>query len=164
MSAGRESGFTYVAVLILVAALGAVGAAYGELASHAAQREREQELLFVGDQFRRAIASYYRHGERYPATLAELLKDPRQPNPVRHLRRIYRDPVTGASEWGLVRAPDGGILGVHSLSQERPIKSRGFAYRDRAFADATSYAQWQFVHVPDSPAGLVPQRAQETRR
>ncbi|MGQ0544172.1 MAG: type II secretion system protein [Betaproteobacteria bacterium] len=164
MSAGKEKGFTYVAVLILVATLGAVGAAYGELTSHAAQREREQELLFVGDQFRKAIASYYRHGERYPATLAELLRDSRHPHPVRHLRRIYRDPLTGGTEWGLVRAPDGGILGVHGLSQERPIKSGGFAYRDRAFADATSYAQWQFVHVPHSPAGLAPPRAQETRR
>ena len=59
MRGGRENGFTYVAVLILVATLGAVSAAFGELTSHAAQREKEQELLFVGNQFRQALWNYF---------------------------------------------------------------------------------------------------------
>lgn len=166
MSAGRQEGFTYVAVLILVATLGAVGAAFGELTSHAAQRERERDLLFAGNEYRKAIASYYRHTpgaiKRYPASLADLLEDRRYPVPVRHLRRLYRDPVTGSANWGLLAAPEGGIRGVHSLSTEPPIKSGGFAYRDRALEGASRYSEWHFAYDGDSPTGLAAARAQET--
>lgn len=167
MSAGKESGFTYVAVLILVATLGAVGAAFGELTSRAAQREREQELLFAGNEYRKAIESYYRRTPgafaRYPRKLEDLLEDRRFPLPVRHLRRLYRDPMTGG-DWGLVKSPDGFIMGVHSPSQEEPIKSAGFAYRDRAFEGARTYADWQFVHAGDSPPGLSAAEAAKSAR
>ena len=155
-----------MAVLILVATLGAVGAAFGELTSHALQREKERDLLFVGNEYRKAIASYYRGTpgaiKRYPQSLEDLLEDRRYPTPVRHLRRLYRDPLTGDTEWGLLPAPEGGIRGVHSLSQEPPVKSGGFAYRDRALADAASYAAWHFAYGGDSPVGLVPAQPQET--
>ena len=95
MNAGKQSGFTYVAFLVFVALSGAGLAAYGEFASHTAQREKEAELLFRGEQIRNAIASYYRKEQRYPQALAELLEDKRFPMPVRHLRRLYRDPRSG---------------------------------------------------------------------
>ena len=42
MSAGsRQQGFTLAGALILIAVTGAGMAAYGEMASHAAQREKE---------------------------------------------------------------------------------------------------------------------------
>lgn len=161
MSGGRQQGFTYVAVLILVATLGAVGAAFGEMTSHAVQREKEQELLFIGNQYRQAIASYYRKEQRYPQALADLLEDRRYPMPVRHLRKAYLDPVT-RQPFTLVPAPEGGILGVASPSQEKPIKSGSFAERDAAFAKARKYSEWQFVHVPRSPIGPGETRPQET--
>lgn len=172
MSAGKrkakQHGFTYVAVLIFVATLGAIGVAYGELASHASQREKEKLLLFVGGEYRDAIASYYEKTpgafKRYPHALEDLLEDRRFPVAVRHLRRLYRDPMTGAEEWGLVKAPDGGIMGVHSLSERTPIKSGGFAYRDRLLADAAKYSQWRFAYLGDSPSGLRPAPSPATPR
>jgi type II secretory pathway pseudopilin PulG len=154
MSAGKARGFTYVAVLAIVATMGAVLAAFGEIASHAAQREKEQELLFAGQQFRQAISAYYRKESRYPKALAELLEDKRYPMPVRHLRRIYRDPITGGTDWGLVEAPEGGVMGVYSKSDQQPIKSAGFGERDAALEGALRYSEWRFVHVPHSPVGL----------
>jgi hypothetical protein len=76
MSAGSKAqrGFTYMAFLLFVASLGRGLAAYGELASHAAQREKEAELLFRGEQYRDAIASYYKKEQRYPAKLADLVE------------------------------------------------------------------------------------------
>jgi len=153
MSAGSASrGFTFVGTLLLIAALGAGMAAYSELASHAAQREKEQELLFVGNQFREAIRTYYERApggaKRYPQKLEDLLEDKRFPMPQRHLRRIYIDPATGVAEWGLVAGPGGGIMGVHSLSEAAPIKSGNFAPRDAAFDGARRYADWQFVYAP----------------
>jgi type II secretory pathway pseudopilin PulG len=159
MSAGKQKGFTFIAVLILVATMGAIGAAYGELSSHARQREKERELLFAGSEYRDAIASYYEKTpgafKRYPRSLEELLVDQRFPVPVRHLRRLYRDPMTGSEEWGVVKAPDGGIMGVYSLSGETPVKSGNFSHAERPFEGAASYADWRFVYEGRSPVGLL---------
>ena len=52
-----ENGFSYIGLLIAVALLGVGLASAGELWRTAAKREREQELLFAGREFRNAIAS-----------------------------------------------------------------------------------------------------------
>ena len=147
MNAGNQ-GFTLVGALILIAFMGAGIAAFGQFASHAAQREKEAELLFRGNQYRQAIESYYKKEQRYPKALAELLEDKRFPMPVRHLRKLYADPVTGSKEWGLVEAPGGGIMGVHSKSEAQPIKTGNFVLADKAFEDAQRYADWQFFYKP----------------
>jgi type II secretory pathway pseudopilin PulG len=127
--------------------MGAGMAAFGQLASDAMQREKEAELLFRGNQYRLAIESYYRKGQAYPKTLAELLQDKRYPMPVRHLRRLYRDPMTG-EDWALVEAPGGGIMGVYSASDAAPFQSAGFPLEIQHFTDAPRYRDWQFVHKP----------------
>jgi len=149
-----ERGFTYLGMLLIVAMMSFSLAAFGELYSHAAQREKERELLFVGNQFREAIASYYNKSpgaKVYPKKLEDLLEDTRFPMPLRHLRRVYRDPMTGNADWALVEAPGGGFMGVHSLSEETPIKSADFSAKDAAFEDAENYTKWMFTY---SPAGL----------
>lgn len=145
----RARGFTYLAVLFIVALLGGGLALTGEVWHTAAMREKEAELLFAGHQYRKAIERYYLSGpqRQYPRSLEDLVKDPRQPGTVRYLRRLYPDPVTG-KEWVLVKAPDGGILGVHSASDEAPFKSAGFKLRDRSFAGALKYSDWKFVYQP----------------
>jgi type II secretory pathway pseudopilin PulG len=154
MSAGsHQQGFTLAGALILIAVAGAGMAAYGEMASHAAQREKEQELLFVGNQFRQAIGAFYDGtpgaAKQFPRKLEDLLQDQRHPVPRRHLRRIYADPMSGKPEWGLISAPGGGIMGIFSLSQAQPIKSGGFALRDRQLEGARErYADWQFTYTP----------------
>ena len=159
MTAGKQKGFTYLALLMVVAAAGALLAATGEIASHSAQRDKEADLLFAGHQYREAIRSYYEGSpggaKRYPQNLEDLLKDSRVPATLRHLRRLYRDPVTGSAQWGLVEAPQGGIMGVYSLSAQAPVKSGGFARADEAFADTQKYSDWKFTY---SPPGLPASR------
>lgn len=151
MSAGKQAGFTLVGALILCAFMGAGALAYGELASHAAQREKEQELLFIGNQFRQAIGAYYERApgtvKRFPKKLEDLLEDKRHLVPQRYLRRMYADPITGKREWGLMQAPDGGIMGVYSLSDAQPIKRAGFAARDSILAAIGRYSDWHFSYV-----------------
>ena len=155
MNAGkRERGFTYLGLMIVVAIMGAGLAAFGQIASHAAQREKEAELLFRGDQYRAAIASYYKKEQRYPKALADLVEDKRYPMPVRHLRRLYEDPMTGKADWGVIEAPGGaGVMGVYSKADAAPIKTGNFSLAYQAFADAPAYSDWKFVH---SPPGLAP--------
>jgi type II secretory pathway pseudopilin PulG len=143
-------GFTYLGVLLIVVLMGVGLAGAGVLWSTAAQRDREAELLFVGDQFRRAIGSYHDSsaGEKqFPLRLDDLLRDARLPNTRRHLRRIYVDPMTGKSNWGLVMRGD-RIVGVYSRSEAEPIKRAGFAPGDAAFETASAYSEWRFVYAP----------------
>jgi type II secretory pathway pseudopilin PulG len=148
---GKQSGFTYIGLLIFVAIAGAGLAAFGQIASHAAQREKEAELLFRGNAIEAAIASYYKKENRYPASLEALLEDKRYPMPVRHLRKLYPDPMTGEANWALVEAPGGGVMGVHSRADAAPIKTGNFPLKNEAFAEARTYADWKFIH---SPPGL----------
>lgn len=167
-AARRAGGFTYFIVLNLIAVTGIGAAALGTMWHTAAQREKERELLAIGGEFRRAIGAFYAvavEGRRqYPRSLDDLLRDQRFPGVRRYLRRIYVDPVTNNDEWGLVRAPDGGIMGVYSLSDARPLKTGAFSTVDRDFEGAEHYSDWQFVvrvaHGPLSPPGwkTEPQR------
>lgn len=138
-----------LALLFLLAVLGTGMAALGTVWTTTVQREKEAELLFIGAQFSRALESYYRLSpgpeKSYPQTLDALVLDPRFPMPVRHLRRIYIDPMTGTPEWGLIRDSQGGIIGVHSLAEGAPLKQTGFASGQEAFADARSYRDWVFM-------------------
>ncbi len=145
----RCGGFAYMALMLAVAVMGLVLGVTAEVWHTAVQREKERELLFVGSQFRRAIGAYYLdHARAYPPSLEDLLKDSHQPATRRYLRKIYRDPMTGANEWGLVQRPDGGIVGVHSLSEAQPIKIAGFRGADSSLEGAVKYSEWVFAYWP----------------
>jgi type II secretory pathway pseudopilin PulG len=155
----RAGGFTYFTVLILVASMGVGLAAIGTVWRQAAQRDKEQELLFVGGEFRRAIGSYFEQSPgapQYPRNLEDLLTDKRLPVVRRHLRKLYYDPMTGSRDWGLVREPGGGILGVYSRGTNRPLKVAKFREEDKGFATALTYADWKFVYGAGSVVGGTP--------
>lgn len=144
----RQSGFSYLALLIAVAIIAVSAGAAVQAGALLQRRAAEQELLAIGHEFRSALVQYARMTPAgqlpYPQSLDDLLRDPRSAGVVRHLRRIYADPVTGRPEWGLIRGPEDRILGIHSLSDGIPIKIGGFATPDAAFADARSYRDWVF--------------------
>lgn len=152
----NTGGFAYIGLLILVAIMGTSLAGAGVLFHQQMRREKEKQLLFVGDQYRRAIGLYYTQTpgnvRQYPKSLDDLLGDNRYLVPRRYLRRRYRDPITNSEVWGLVRTTDGGITGVYSRSEIEPIKRVNFAARDESFVDAKSYRDWQFVYSPAEDA------------
>lgn len=148
---GSQRGALLLALLILVAAMGAALATAGTFWHDIRHREKERELLFVGLQYRNAIRQYYEApgaAGTYPPNLEALLQDPRFPGTRRYLRRPWRDPMTDKPEWGLVMAPQGGIMGIYSLSPETPIKRAGFPAVLEWNAGMGSYADWKFVYVP----------------
>jgi type II secretory pathway pseudopilin PulG len=155
MGSGKEQGFTYLAVLLTAATMTAAMGAAATVYSQGAQREKEAELLFIGNQYRQAIGSFYERSpggaKRYPQRVEDLLEDRRGPVPVHHLRQAYKDPITG-KELALIEAPGAaGFMGVSSPSEEAPIKMANFRERDAAFKDMAKYSDWKFTH---SPVGL----------
>lgn len=154
---GCEAGLTYLGVLILTAMLTISIAAAGILWHFAQQRQRESDLLFIGNQFRTAIGRYYLNQlglqKQYPKRLEDLLRDPRHPGTVRYLRKLYADPMTGSTDWGLLKIPDGSILGVYSKSNRTPIKSAMFRPIDHHLERKAKYSEWKFVYLPGQSIG-----------
>lgn len=150
-----SSGFTYFGLIILVALMSIVLAATGLVWHAETRREKELELLFAGGQIRRAIAAYYEHSpgeKKFPATLDDLLLDRRYPSTQRYLRRLYADPVTGDTNWGLVKAPTGEVAGVFSRSEQTPIKQANFGFQNAGFEGKQRYSDWKFVYLPEGAA------------
>lgn len=153
---GPQAGFTYVLVLFLVALVGLGLASVATVYTTIAKRERENQLLFVGQQFRDALESYEAQTPQgsvpFPKSLDELLRDPRYPVLKRHLRKLYVDPMTGTTNWGFERNAAGGIVGVFSTALEAPLRQE-LPKQLELNAAAGSYAEWVFR--PRS-AALVP--------
>ena len=155
----REEGFTYLTVLFAVAFMGLGLALTGEVWHTALARDRETELLYAGNQYRRAIERYYLSGpKQFPGALEDLLKDPRKPGTERYLRKLYFDPMTGKSEWGLVKGLEGRIMGVYSLSEDSPKKVANFGFANREFEGAAKYSDWKFVYNPGTQQVAIPQQ------
>lgn len=150
-------GFSYIALLfsVAIAQMAVVGAMW--VWSTAARREKEAQLLQIGNEVRTAIASYYERTpgplKRYPPSLDALTRDQRQPVMTRYLRRVYPDPLTDTREWGIVKAPDGGVMGIYSTSGKQPLRTR-FDGEDRDFSATLRYSDWKFVYLP--PAAVTP--------
>lgn len=163
MRLSSQRGMTLFTVLFAIMVIGLMLGLTGQTWSQVMQREREEELYFRGDQYRRAIESYYSTGHggqgNYPRSLEDLLKDPRSLETKRHLRKIYLDPFTN-EEFELIGAGGdvsgetvsaqsiGRIKGVRSTSTLTPFRQDGFPEEYNTFKGATSYSKWDFTYTP----------------
>lgn len=145
---GSAQGFAYLFLLMAVGVLAGTTAWAVQAGAALARQGAEAQLLVVGGQFGAALDSYAKAtplGQHTaPRTLEELLRDPRYPQPMRHLRKLSDDPLTGEATWGLVRDSQGYITGIYSLASGKPIKQFGFAIEEAHFQNSEIYAQWIF--------------------
>lgn len=149
-----QKGFTYAAVLAAVVIVGIAAEVAHLSTTRIVQAERETELLFRGQAYLRAIASYHRANRAYPRALGDLLDDPRSPAR-RHIRALYLDPMAREAEqgWHLIRSSDGGIAGVASRSSGRPLKAAHFPAGLEGLAGAAAYSEWVFEYAPAAASG-----------
>ena len=148
MQTGKHSqdGSVFMGMLVTVAVVAVMLMEVGTLWSSVLQRERELELLARGNEIRRAIGLYYREGNSFPKTLEDLVLDRRQPTVKRYLRRVYDDPLTGSSEWGVVEGPGETIMGVFSKAKGTPFKQGNFSVINQRFTGQGSYQGWVFLY------------------
>lgn len=146
----RQSGFAYMALLVVItASLFALSAAIPDIYQQA-KREREAQLLFVGQQYANAIRHFYNNPnanlKRYPESLEELLVDNRTQKPMHHLRQLYRDPMTDSFKWGLVQNEEEEIMGVYSLSEGKILRTNYQGYPD-VLVGGDRYKDIKFVYL-----------------
>jgi len=156
---GRDGGFTYLSVIIVVAIIGLVAAASLKLGATVQRSRAEQQLLVIGGAFSDALQSYADATPAgqppQPPSLKELLRDPRFPTPRRHLRKIFVDPMTGKAEWGIVYlGGTTGVMAVYSLSDARPVKIGNFPARFQSLAGKRKISEWRFVASGPGAPGM----------
>lgn len=149
----HNEGFTFIGLLVVIAISGIALAGVGIVWHQEMQRAREKDLLFIGNAYRQAIGEYYESTpsglKQYPTTLKDLILDSRFPTVKRHLRKLYSDPFTNSTEWGLEMQAD-KIIGVYSLSDLHVLKKSGFSTNDEALKLAKKYSDWKFIYLPIS--------------
>lgn len=150
----NQHGAVLLMVLVSVTLFGLLAGIAGTSWQTMMQRHKEKELLWRGSQIRKAIDSYYNFKpsetvaiKQYPPSLNDLIDDSRTLAPVRHLRKLYSDPITG-DDWLLIMAPGGGIMGVHSSSEAMPFKRYGFSKDNESFNGQLRYLDWTFQYAP----------------
>lgn len=150
-SSARERGYTFLGLLFIISLLGMSVAGAALTSKVQNQREKERELIFVGQQYVDAVASYYHSApggaKKYPRNLEELLLDKRRANVKRHLRKPWIDPLTGSSDWNFILTKEGGIAGISSKAAGVPVKQRGFGELEYLLAGKSSYQDWRFIYV-----------------
>jgi type II secretory pathway pseudopilin PulG len=163
---GDQRGYAMAALLVAVAVMAVLMSVALPAWRHEAQREKEAELVFRGEQWVRAIQQYQRrHGPGvFPPSLDVLVQE-------RFARKKWKDPITGEDfvPWmmGQQAAPGqggrqggppqpptfggqpvggGGVMGVRSRSTATSI---------REYKGATRYDQWQFLagNIGGPPGG-----------
>lgn len=143
----KQRGYALITALIIVVTVSLASTVAVSVAQTDAQRERELQLLFVGNQMREALSSYHSGSPggvaQFPERLEQLVIDERWPQPRHHLRRLWPDPITNSVNWQLVRS-QGRIVGVHSRSKAAPLKRANFEEGNQ-FMKAESYADWVFL-------------------
>ncbi|MGU7780114.1 type II secretion system protein [Burkholderia sp. PU8-34] len=144
--AARQRGLVLLALMIALMLMSIALAGALDVWTLQRRRDQEKQLLFAGDQYRRAIIRYYQLARAYPATVDDLLDDTRFPKPMHHLRRAYPDPITGQNDWFFLWRAD-RFYGVYSSSDQATIKRAGFPQRYSDFEGDETYRKWKFLYL-----------------
>ncbi len=114
----HEGGFTLVAVMIGIAILTIVIAGIAPTIATVMKRDREQELIFRGRQYARAIAIFQRRYGRYPNDLKELYE-----NRPRAIRKPWKDPLCDCAFHALIQGMPDALPGAQSGLATTPTPS-----------------------------------------
>jgi len=98
----RESGYAMVALIMAITVMAIAMTVAMPVWKHAAQREKEEELVFRGEQYVHAIGLFQRkYANAYPPNIDLLVQQ-------KFLRKKYKDPITNDDFVPLTQASQQG--------------------------------------------------------
>jgi type II secretory pathway pseudopilin PulG len=106
----KQAGYTLLMAVFMVATMFILAAAAAPSILTQGRREKEEEMVWRGQQYARAIGLYYRKFGKYPTKVEDLTK---QTNGVRFLREAYTDPMNkDDGSWRFIYVgPNGQLIG-----------------------------------------------------
>ena len=153
----RDSGYSFVELLVVTALIGLLASAVMPLAHVAMQRTREVELRRTLRELRTAIDHYKDAADQgtiaatelklgnegYPPTLAVLVEGVRAAGDatdrkLKFLRRVPIDPITGTKEWGMRSYQDAADARTWGGQNVYDV----FTTSDGTALDGTKYKDW----------------------
>jgi hypothetical protein len=161
---GRERAQRGSALLIVFvfAAIVAI-MLYRELpvAAFEAQRQKEELLVFRGEQYKQAVKLFVRKVGRFPTSLDEL----ENTNRLRFLRRRYMDPLTGKDDWRMIHAGPGGIITDSKVQTASTGKGPNALGQGAVFAGFNNSFSGDTTAITDNvaPNAALRQRASATK-
>lgn len=145
-------GYGLIAVLVLVALASLAMSSASQVWLQASRRDKEQELLRIGQLYVQALKRYRDMSpgsdKRLPTDLQELLLDKRFLKTERHLRTLYPNPLVRDGQWALIRDDAGRITGVFCPSGDEPMASAGVKLEGLVLPPAQRYSDWKFMVNP----------------
>ncbi|HEV2176337.1 MAG TPA: type II secretion system protein, partial [Terriglobia bacterium] len=106
-------GYALIALMIMVTVMLIGLAAVLPSVYQEAQRQKEEELIFRGNEYARAIYLFNRQFHRYPRSVDELLHT----NNLSFLRHAYKDPMTPSGKWRFIHVnAQGAVLDSVTLT------------------------------------------------
>ncbi len=152
---GGQRGYAMAALLVAIGVMAVLMTAAMPVWRHEAQREKEIETIFRGEQIARAIAMFReKNAGNFPTSLDLLVQQ-------RYLRKKYKEPFAEDGEWvpigglanqpqqgGRAGAPQPGQTGLSPGSQVAGIM--GVTLKDKGtsiveYHQATHHNEWQFL-------------------
>jgi type II secretory pathway pseudopilin PulG len=134
----RDDGYAMAALLVTLAVIGVMIGMALPVWRTVAQREREEELIFRGRQYARAIQLYQRKfANAYPASIDVLVDQ-------RFLRKKYKDPMTKSGEFD--------IISQAALAQRRAAAAAAAGRGGGAGSQTTEAGRG----APAAPAPMTP--------
>jgi hypothetical protein len=104
----RQAGFAFLLALMILVVMTASIITLLEIGATQRQRAREEETIWRGNQYLRAIRLYYHKTGRYPQTMDDLVKGMPQ---LRFLRQQYKNPMDpAAGDWRLIYVNQAGQI------------------------------------------------------
>jgi len=141
---GNESGYILLAILLLVTFMAIALAAEMPSIATEIKRQREEELIHRGNQYKRAIQLYFRKYGRYPVSIEQL----ENTNNIRFLRKRYKDPMTHSEDWKLLHIGDALAIKNSKIAGATPASQMG-----SPFGGANSSSSSPFSSGPQGAPG-----------
>lgn len=128
LARGGEAGYALLLAIFLVASLLLFAAVAAPNVLTQGRRLREQEAIWRGNQYVRAIRLYYQKNGKYPSSLEDLTKA--NAAGVHFLRKAYKEPMNSADgKWRLIYVTANGQLvgSVHYHTLQEMAVAAAFA-------------------------------------
>lgn len=159
-AADDDAGFTIIVVLVAVVVTSILLSTAVTAWTHVMRRADEEELIWRGKQYAKAIECYVGRRAVPPTELEQLVE-------AQCIRKLYPQPLSKDGSWRLVRARAPGVVPTAATEEEsgggllrRNLRSSepivgvapGIAGTAiRSYDDSYDYEEWEFVLGDDEP-------------